>query len=351
MYKLSDYNYLLPNDRIAQQPIEPRDYSRLLTLERTSGHTEHRRFREIVDCLEAGDLLVVNNTEVIPARLKGKKTTGGKVELLILDYAGLERAEDGIVGDCLVKGGKRIRIDATICFEGKIKAQVIGFKNGFHRLKFLGPDDFDQFLSQQGHMPLPPYIKRGSDSSRQASDRLSYQTIYAAHKGAIAAPTAGLHFTEDIFSQLKEKEVGIACITLHVGYGTFVPVRVKDIRQHQMYDERYTLPPETAQAIKTAKQNGGRVVAVGTTVVRTLEFSADSEGGVTPGSSKCDLFIYPGYRFKVVDALITNFHLPQSTLLMLVSAFAGRETVLSAYQEAITRGYRFYSYGDAMFIY
>jgi S-adenosylmethionine:tRNA ribosyltransferase-isomerase len=293
----------------------------------------------------------VNNTKVIPARLQGRKTSGGKVEVLILDYAGLKRTRDGIVGECLVKGSKRVKIGASLHFGENVTADVLGYKNGFYRLKFLCPDDFDRFLSHQGHMPLPPYIKRGAAPERQAADRRSYQTVYAVHKGAIAAPTAGLHFTANTLKKLKEKEVGIASVTLHVGYGTFVPVRVTDIRQHRMHSERYSLPAETAQAINRAKKNDCRVVAVGTTVVRTLESSADKAGSVLPGSGHCDLFIYPGYRFKVLDALITNFHLPQSTLLMLVSAFAGRDSVLNAYQEAIDRGYRFYSYGDAMFIY
>ena len=205
-------------------------------------------------------------------------------------------------------------------------------------------------MIQQGQVPLPPYIRRQGEDDPHVDDHLSYQTIYAAHKGAIAAPTAGLHFTREIFERLEAKKVGIAPITLHVGYGTFVPVRVDDIRRHRMHAERFTLTPETAQVIQSAKKGGHRVVAVGTTVVRTLEYSADDQGGVNPGSNQCDLFIYPGYTFKVVDAIITNFHLPQSTLLMLVSAFAGREKVLSAYREAINRHYRFYSYGDAMFI-
>ena len=351
MFTLSDYAYTLPEELIAQEPLQDRDGSRLLCLDRDTGVVEHRLFRDLADCVSPGDILVINNTEVIPGRLFGRKQTGGKVEVLILDYEGAVAGRSlsgSFVSECLVSASKRIRSGATISFNGEWRAEVIGGEGPTFILRFEGPGAIEDLLAKSGQIPLPPYIRRGEHAGMD--DRSTYQTIYATHKGAIAAPTAGLHFTEALFSKLNAKGVRIAPVTLHVGYGTFVPVRVADIRDHVMHVERYHIDMETAESINESKKKGGRVIAVGTTTVRTLEYASDAGGTVHPGSGACDLFIYPGYRFRVVDAIITNFHLPGTTLLMLVSAFAERERILSAYHMAINEKYRFYSYGDAMLI-
>ena len=349
MYSLSDYDYELPPELIAQKPAARRDHSRLLYLKSDSGEITHHAFNDLFNFLLPTDVLVLNNTEVIPGRLHGSKTTGGKVEILLLDYAGSRSDQGRFVGQCLVKSSKPPRQGSEILFDQRLKAVVLEGKKGVYTLEFTFQDNFEELLYTLGEMPLPPYIKRRSDDSTM-NDKSSYQTVYAAHKGAVAAPTAGLHFTKQLLARIQSKGVQIVSLTLHVGYGTFLPVRVSDIREHRMYSERYFIPETSARLISRAGKEGRRVIAVGTTCVRTLEFAADSSGQIHAGEGNCDLFIYPGYRFKVVNGLLTNFHLPQSTLLMLVSAFAGREQMLKAYREAIEKRYRFYSYGDAMLI-
>ncbi len=352
MYSLKDYDYTLPEDRIAQQPSDRRDRSRLLEMNRQTGALSHHVFSDLPDLLHPSDLLVINNTEVIPARLTGQKATGGKVEMLLLNYGEVcTDTADGVVCDCLIKASKSPRPGTKIHLDEALAAEVLDTRNGLHTVRFTCPGDFEEHLYRIGKMPLPPYILRNrQEEAPPVDDRKTYQTVYAARKGAVAAPTAGLHFTEPLLDRLREKGVTIVHVTLHVGYGTFVPVRVTDIREHAMHAEWYAIPPETAEAVNRAKEEGRRVVAVGTTSVRTLEYASDNRGRLAPESGQCNLFIYPGYRFRAVDAMITNFHLPESTLLMLVSAFADRERILNAYRVAITENYRFYSYGDAMFI-
>jgi S-adenosylmethionine:tRNA ribosyltransferase-isomerase len=343
MYQLSDYDYQLPEALIAQHPLPERDRSRLLCLEPESGRWDHRRFADIVDVMRAGDVLVLNNTRVVPGRLLGRKESGGKVEVLILDYAQGRRDQ---VFQCLIRSSKRPRPGSRLLFERELEGRVMAVSATTCTVAFQGTEPMDRTLEAIGHVPLPPYIHRNDDPG----DRRSYQTVYAEQEGAIAAPTAGLHFTRELLDRLARKGVAVVYLTLHVGYGTFVPVRAQDIREHRMHAEWFTLSEEAARTINGAKAAGGRVVAVGTTSVRTLEYSSRENGRVAPGSGMCDLFIYPGYTFQMVDAMITNFHLPQSTLLMLVAAFAGRENILRAYDEAVRRKYRFYSYGDAMMI-
>ncbi len=352
MYALNDYNYELPEALIAQKPAGRRDQSRLMVLARDSGIVTHQAFDDFCKFLQADDILVINNTEVIPGRLIGRKQSGGRAEVLILDYAGGRQALAGtgaFVCDCLVNASKRPKIGSTIVFDQGLSATVIDFKAGVYAIRFACEDDFEAHMYRIGRIPLPPYIKR-SDNGGREDDRIAYQTIYASRKGAIAAPTAGLHFTPELMEKIKSKGVDVVAITLHVGYGTFVPVRVDDVRDHVMHSERYFIPDRSARAINRARQEGRRIIAVGTTSVRTLEYAVDAHGQITPGWGNCDLFIYPGYQFKMVDAMLTNFHLPRSTLLMLVSAFAGRKNVLDAYAQAIENQYRFYSYGDAMYI-
>ncbi len=349
MYQLSDYQFALPEALIARHPEKERTDSRLLHLERETGAHHHRHFSDLADLLHEGDLLVVNNTRVIPARLIGHKASGGKVEVLILDYReGIRATEHGedFSCRCLLKASKRVKPDTPILFGQGLSAVVEGFEKGIYRLRFISEGDFDTQLEAHGKMPLPPYIKRDAD----AFDKTSYQTVYAKNRGAVAAPTAGLHFTDAFMATIKAKGVEVVELTLHVGYGTFEPVRVTDIRDHAIHTEWYEVPEETASAVNRAKADGRRVIAVGTTSVRTLEFATTDTGHLTPGAGPCDIFIYPGYTFKCVDAMVTNFHTPESTLLMLVSAFAGREAIFSAYEEAVRERYRFFSYGDAMFI-
>ncbi len=349
MYSLSDYDYSLPPERIAQQPAVARDHSRLLVMNRRNGAVAHHVFSDLLSLLEPLDVLVVNNTEVIPGRLFGRKSSGGKVEVLVLDFAGGKEIGGRFVCQCLVKTAKRPRIGAALYFEAGLQATVKAGGSGIYTLAFESDGPFVEKLHHIGRVPLPPYIRRASGDPL-SEDRSRYQTVYAEQKGAVAAPTAGLHFSQELLAAVAAKGIGIATVTLHVGYGTFLPVRVSDIREHRMYPERFMITESAAEQINTAKKAGGRIVAVGTTCVRTLEFTADDSGGITPGSGTCDLFIYPGYRFKLIDGLVTNFHLPKSTLLMLVAAFAGRENILNAYEAAIGEKYRFYSYGDAMLI-
>jgi S-adenosylmethionine:tRNA ribosyltransferase-isomerase len=354
MYSLNDYNYELPADLIAQQPVDQRDRSRLLSLERQSGRVSHAIFRNIGDHFAAGDVLVLNNTAVVPGRLAGHKETGGRVEVLISDFAGGQKSieESGnFICRCLVKASKRSSPGTWFRFDEGLKAEVLDAGNGDYRLKFYSDGNFETLLDRIGQVPLPPYIKRDSGEMSGCDDKTSYQTVYARAKGAVAAPTAGLHFTRNLLADLRAAGVQLVEITLHVGYGTFLPVRAADIRRHRMHAESFTISARAAEMINAARADGKRVVSVGTTCVRTLEYAADSNGEIQAGHGSCDLFIYPGYRFKAIDAMITNFHLPRSTLLMLVSAFAGRQNVLNAYREAIRQRYRFYSYGDAMFIY
>jgi S-adenosylmethionine:tRNA ribosyltransferase-isomerase len=351
MYALNAYNYQLPAELIAQRPVDRRDQSNLLVMDRQSGQLHHHRFRALGDFLMPGDVLVVNNTAVIPGRLVGKKASGGRVEVLICNFNGnAPSSKANSVFECLIKAAKPLRPGSTLYFDEQLTAQVFERRNETYVIKFNADGEFEAVLDRIGEVPLPPYIRRSEELTPPCDDRLAYQTVYATEKGAVAAPTAGLHFTPELLASLKASGVGLAAITLHVGYGTFQPVRSQDIRLHKMHSERYSISSAAAQLINTARTAGHRVIAVGTTCVRTLEHAADVSGEVTAGSGDCDLFIYPGYRFKAVDALITNFHLPQSTLILLVAAFAGRDNVLRSYQEAIKRRYRFYSYGDAMLI-
>ena len=343
MYALIDYDYHLPEGLIAQQPLDPRDQSRLFCLERGSGRWAHRQFSDLVDLLNAGDLLVLNDTKVINGRLLGRKESGGKVEVLILDYA------QGIRNnryECMVRASKRPKPGSRLFFDRGLKAEVMAVGPTTCHIAFSGTISVDQALEEIGHVPLPPYIDRQDNSQ----DRTQYQTVYAEKKGAIAAPTAGLHMTDEMLARLRRKGVETAFITLHVGYGTFVPVLPYILHPHRMHAEWFSLDAFVADAVNRARVHSNRVVAVGTTSVRTLEFCAAENGRIAPRSGMCDLFIYPGYEFRAVDAMITNFHLPQSTLLMLVSAFAGRGNVLNAYAEAVREQYRFFSYGDAMII-
>jgi S-adenosylmethionine:tRNA ribosyltransferase-isomerase len=324
-----DFDYELPEERIAQEPA-PRGESRLLVLD-AEGRERHRRVRDLPVLLRPGDLLVLNDTRVIPARLYGRRGEG-RMEVLLVEKLGDREWE------ALVRPGRRARPGTEIVFEG-LSAEVVGKREDRYRLRFSEP--VEPHLDRLGHVPLPPYIHRPDE----ASDRDRYQTVFARTPGAIAAPTAGLHFSERLLEEIAVAGIGIARVTLHVGIGTFKPVSAERIEDHRMDRERYEVGEETAEAIRRTRESGGRIVAVGTTVVRTLE----SSGGAA-GSGSTELFITPGFRFRVVDVLLTNFHLPRSTLLMLVSAFAGRERVLAAYEEAIREGYRFYSYGDAMLV-
>jgi len=352
MYLLEDYDYALPEKLIAQKPSLQRDRSKLLCLDRKTGSVVHRIFNEIAGLLSGTDLVVVNNTAVIPARLFGEKTTGGRVEVLLLD--GLSTPDRPLdpgprICHCLLSASKAPKPNTSIHFGEEIVARVIGNRNGIYRLEFSANEDFEDRIRRIGRVPLPPYIKRHPNHD-DPHDREAYQTVYASRPGAVAAPTAGLHFTPPLLDEIAEKGIGIAQITLHVGCGTFLPVKSHDIRDHRMHPEWYCISGETADLINRTKAGGGRIVAVGTTCVRALEHAAQPGGLVAAGSRTCDLYIYPGYGFKVTDALITNFHLPKSTLLMLVCAFAQRSRILRAYAEAVERGYRFYSYGDAMYI-
>jgi S-adenosylmethionine:tRNA ribosyltransferase-isomerase len=352
MYALNDYDYELPEDRIAQMPCAQRDRSRLLHLDRGSGDISHRLFCDLPSLLHPGDVLVVNNTKVIPGRILGRKDTGGKAEVLILTYADGQagrKAAGEFTCICLIKSSKKPKVGSTIHFDHGLCAEVLKPSGDCYEVKFTCENDFDQVLYQVGKVPLPPYIRRNS-GTEICEDNAAYQTIYASEKGAIAAPTAGFHFSAELMTRLREMGIPVVQITLHVGYGTFIPVRVPDIRDHQMHSETYAITRQAAEVINDARAGGCRIVAVGTTSVRTLEFSASESGRLHAGAGSCNLFMYPGYQFKAVDAMITNFHLPRSTLLMLVSAFAGRSAILNAYRAAIQKGYRFYSYGDAMLI-
>ncbi len=339
--KKSDFYFDLPQELIAQDPLEDRSASRLLVLDRKTGAVEHHTFREITNYVRSGDCLVLNNTKVIPARLMGvKEDTGAAIEVLLL------KRRDSDVWETLVKPGKKARPGAKIVFgDGCLRAEVLDVEEEGNRLiRFDYEGIFEEVLDRLGEMPLPPYI------THKLQDKNRYQTVYAKYEGSAAAPTAGLHFTEELLAQIEEMGVNIAYVTLHVGLGTFRPVKADNLSEHHMHSEHYEVTPETAELINRTKESGGRVICVGTTSCRTVESAAEESGRVQPGCGDTEIFIYPGYRFKVLDCLITNFHLPESTLVMLVSALAGRENVLAAYREAVEERYRFFSFGDAMLV-
>lgn len=339
--KRQDFYFELPEELIAQDPLEDRSGSRLLVLDKESGEVSHHTFREITDYLEPGDCLVLNDTKVIPARLIGSKVgTDAKIEILLL------KRKENDVWETLVKPGKKAKPGAKISFgEGLLVGEVIDVvEEGNRLIKFHYEGIFEEILDQLGQMPLPPYI------THQLEDKNRYQTVYAKHSGSAAAPTAGLHFTPELLKQIEEKGIDIAKVTLHVGLGTFRPVKVDDILEHHMHSEFYRIEQAEADKINRAKETGHRVICVGTTSCRTIESAADENGRLRECSGWTEIFIYPGYQFKILDCLLTNFHLPESTLIMLVSALAGREHVLAAYEEAVKERYRFFSFGDAMFI-
>jgi S-adenosylmethionine:tRNA ribosyltransferase-isomerase len=350
-YSIDDYNYELPVELIAQEPALKRDWSRLLYLQRPTGKIEEYRFSEMPSLLRSGDLLVVNNAKVFPAKLFGKKETGGRVEILVLEHSPRPADKDSNKRWCLVRASKRPRQGTLIVFPDGLTGTV-GREgaDGAIEIQFNGGHDIDYILKKRGCLPLPPYIKRDAHDRRSEMDRKRYQTIFSHFSGAIAAPTAGLHFTDGVISTLKSLGIDLVSITLFVGHGTFKPVRVNDIREHTLGGESYFIENDAACSIERARQEGRRIVAVGTTVVRTLETVFKEKGRIVPGSGVANLFIYPGFTFQVVDSLLTNFHLPRSSLLFLVSAFAGRDLIMEAYNLAVEKRYRFYSYGDAMLI-
>ncbi|MDX1358690.1 MAG: tRNA preQ1(34) S-adenosylmethionine ribosyltransferase-isomerase QueA [Clostridia bacterium] len=339
--KKSDFSYELPDDLIAQQPAEKRDMSRLLVLDSKTGATEHRHFHDIIEYLNEGDCLVLNDTRVIPARLLGERSdTGGKMEFVLL------KRLQGDDWEVLVKPGRRALPGRKFSFgSGLLKADVLGIaKDGNRVVRFIYDGIFEEVLDKVGIVPLPPYI------TEKPEDMERYQTVYSRNKGSAAAPTAGLHFTEELLSKIREMGVSIAKVTLHVGLGTFRPVKAELITDHIMHSEYYEIDGKTADLINKAKLSGGRIISVGTTSTRVVESVANEHGFLKEAAGETDIFIYPGYKFKAIDALITNFHLPESTLLMLVSALAGRDNILKAYKEAVSLKYRFFSFGDAMFI-
>ena len=341
--KTSDFYYELPEELIAQDPIEDRSASRLMILDRENSSFTHKHFRDIVGYLHPGDCLVRNNTRVIPARLLGvKRDTGAKAEVFLL------KRKEADVWETLVRPGKKLRVGTVVDFGGEngpLSCEITEvLPDGNRLVKFSYDGIFEEVLDELGQTPLPPYIKH------ELKDRERYQTVYAKYDGSAAAPTAGLHFTDELFDSIREMGVTVADVTLHVGLGTFRPVKAEEITEHKMHSEWYRILPEEAEKINRCKADGGRIICVGTTSCRTIESAADESGRLVAGEGDTDIFIYPGYKFRIMDALITNFHLPESTLLMLVSALAGREFVLSAYEEAVRERYRFFSFGDAMFI-
>lgn len=339
--KTSDFYFELPEELIAQDPLEERSASRMLVLDKNTGETRHETFKNIINYLEPGDCLVLNNTKVLPARLLGvKEDTGAAVEVLLL------RRRAGDVWETLVKPGKKLRPGARVSFgNGILRAEILEIEAEGNRLvRFFYDGIFEEVLDSLGEMPLPPYI------THRLQDKNRYQTVYAKYDGSAAAPTAGLHFTEELLREIEEKGVKLAYVTLHVGLGTFRPVKAENILEHHMHSEYYQITAEAAETINEAKRSGHRVICVGTTSCRTVESAADENGFLKESSGNTEIFIYPGYRFKVLDCLITNFHLPESTLVMLVSALAGREHVLEAYRRAVEERYRFFSFGDVMFV-
>ena len=338
--KVSDFNYDLPEELIAQTPIEKRDESRLMILDRKEQTIEHKKFKDIIDYLEPGDCLVRNNTKVIPARIYGKKETGANVEFLLLNNI------EGDIWESIVRPGNKLHVGTKVIFgDGILKAEILDIMpGGTRKVKFSYKGIFNEILDKIGLMPLPPYIHE----RLKQKDR--YQTVYAKYDGSAAAPTAGLHFTDELLEEIKKKGVEIANVTLHVGIGTFRPVKVEEIEKHNMHSEHYYIKQEDVEKINNTRKNGGRIISVGTTSCRVLESIADDNGMVKECEGDTSIFIYPGYKFKCIDALITNFHLPESTLIMLVSAFAGKDYIMNAYEEAVKEKYRFFSFGDAMFI-
>lgn len=339
--KVSDFDFYLPEEQIAQHPLEKRDEARLMVIDKKSGNIEHKVFKDIIDYLEQGDCLVLNDTRVLPARLLGsKESSGGKIEFLLL------KRKEKDVWETLVKPGRKAQIGARFVFgNGELKAEVIDIvEEGSRIIRFEYKGIFEEVLDQLGQMPLPPYIKE------KLEDKEMYQTVYSKEQGSAAAPTAGLHFTKELLRDIEKKGVSIAFLTLHVGLGTFRPVKVEDINKHIMHSEYYSLSKENAEIINRCKESGKRIISVGTTSTRTLETIAGDNSKVMEKSGWTDIFIYPGYQFKIVDALITNFHLPKSTLLMLVSALSSRDIIINAYNTAVKDKYRFFSFGDAMII-
>ena len=338
--KVSDFNYNLPEELIAQVPIQKRDESRLMVLNRENQTIEHKTFKDIIDYLQPGDCLVRNNTKVIPARLYGKKETGANVEFLLLNNI------EGDIWECIVRPGNKLHVGTKVIFgEGLLKANILEvMPGGTRKVQFEYQRIFNEILHQFGLMPLPPYIHE------ELKEKDRYQTVYAKYEGSAAAPTAGLHFTPELLEEIQKKDISVANVTLHVGIGTFRPVKEETVENHEMHSEHFYIKQEDADKINQAKQNGKKVIAVGTTSCRVLETIADENGMVKPTEGDTQIFIYPGYHFKCLDALITNFHLPESTLLMLVSALAGREYIMKAYQEAVKEKYRFFSFGDSMLI-
>ncbi len=338
---VGDFNYELPKELIAQDPLEKRSESRLMVLDKATGKVTHKHFYDIIEYINEGDCLIINNTKVIPARLYGvKEDTGAAIEILLL------RRVDGNTWECLSRPGKKARVGARIVFgEGLLTGEIVNVvEEGNRLIRFEYDGIFEEILDKLGEMPLPPYI------THKLQDKSRYQTVYAKYDGSAAAPTAGLHFTSELLRSLRDKGVKIAEVTLHVGLGTFRPVKVENVLEHHMHSEYYEITKEACDIINNTKANGGKVISVGTTSTRTVESAADENGLLTPKKGDTDIFIYPGFNFKVIDSLITNFHLPESTLIMLVSALAGRENVLAAYEEAVKERYRFFSFGDAMLI-
>lgn len=341
--QLIEFDFDLPDELIAQQPLGERSASRLLTLNRLTGQVGHQKFSSLPDLLRDGDLLVRNETKVLPARLLGKKQSGGQVEVLLVRQ--LDPVKN--LWRCMTRSSKPVRVGSVLDFSQELFGEVVGADDdGQRTIRFSCPGAFLDVIERAGHMPLPPYIRRDD----HALDKDRYQTVFANNPGAIAAPTAGLHFTEETFAVLAERNIGVCGITLHVGPGTFLPVRCENLLEHRMHSEVYEIPTATAALINEARADGRRIVALGTTVTRTLEYAVDDQGALVAGQGETALFIMPGFKFRMVDALITNFHLPKSTLLVLVSAFAGQESTLRAYREAVEQGYRFFSYGDCMLI-
>ena len=338
--KVSDFNYNLPEELIAQTPIEKRDESRLMVLDRKKQTIEHKVFKDILDYLQPGDCLVRNNTKVIPARIYGKKETGANVEFLLLNNI------EGDIWESIVRPGNKLHVGTKVTFgDGKLNAEILEvMEGGTRKVKFTYNGIFNEILDEIGMMPLPPYIHE------ELKEKDRYQTVYAKYQGSAAAPTAGLHFTEELLEKIREKGVEIANVTLHVGIGTFRPVKVEKIEEHHMHSEHYYIKQEDVDKINNARKNGGRIISVGTTSCRVLESIADENGFVKETEGDTSIFIYPGYKFKCIDGLITNFHLPESTLLMLVSALAGKDYIMKAYNEAVKEKYRFFSFGDAMLI-
>lgn len=350
--KLDDFNFLLPSGLIAQEPASVRDQSRLLVVNRKTRILEHCRFGDLPQFFRPGDVLVINDTKVMPVRLRGRKESGGKVEILLVRKR--QRTEPGMnpeEWECLAKGTGPLRPPIKVNFQDGVTGELLGKSpSGLWCFRFHGRESHEEVLARIGYAPLPPYIRRNGDPGRRQVDLERYQTAYAEKEGAIAAPTAGLHFTPGLLEQIRNAGVGIHPLTLHVGMGTFLPVKTEEIEGHRLEPEWFEIPSGAAEGINRARRAGHRVWAVGTTVTRAIESSGDDQGVIRPGRGKTDLFIFPGYRFRAIDSLITNFHLPRSTLLMLVSAFAGRDFIRQCYQEAIEKNYRFYSYGDAMLI-